>query len=158
MDYCRYKRTVFHNDFDYNFDLIDTYNKKLLGSDVLEDMIMGIQSFNSCAVMWKAACLRDNPFNENLMFAEEWECYSRILANGAIGVTLDKILFFGRKHDNSNTGEFQRKTPIRIKSKVEAARLIIDNLNSKGKLSYKLSKYFLALASILIKKKSLNTS
>lgn len=153
VDYCRYKRTVFYEKFHYNFDLSDTYNKNLLEPSVLGDMIMGNLPFNSCTVLWKAACLEKNKFNENLMFAEEWECYSRILSNGAVGVTIDKVLFFGRKHDKSNTGEFQRKDPVRLKSKVAAACDIINNLNEKKLLDFELSKYFLALSKGLKEKK-----
>ena len=69
------------------------------------------------------------------MYAEEWECYSRILSKKITGVSLEKTLFYGRKHANSNTGEFWRNDPIRRNSKKEAIRLIIENLSVKGLLT-----------------------
>lgn len=147
IDFCRYQRTTFFGTFNYNFDvntLVDTFyidGKKDVGK-----MISGALPFNSCAVMWQKECLVSNLFQEDLMFAEEWECYSRILMDGAKGVSLNKVLFYGRKHSKSNTGEFQSKNPVRIQSKIDAACAIISNLNNNNLLDYTIAKYFVALS------------
>lgn len=147
IDFCRYKRTTFSGTFDYQFDLKPLTNTFFInGKQDVGKMITGALPFNSCAVMWRKKFLVANRFAEHLMFAEEWECYARILMSGATGISLDKVLFYGRKHPKSNTGEFQSKNPVRIKSKIDAACLIISNLNNNHLLDYTLSKYFVALS------------
>ena len=144
-DYCRYLRDVFIDDFNYKFDRSCDFETSILGKRNLEEMITGKIPFNSCQVLWKKSCFSQNRFNEKLMYAEEWECYSRILAEGVKGITIDKVLYFGRKHSNSNTGEFWNEDPVRMGSKVRAIELIIDNLQKNALLSNRLVKYFLRL-------------
>lgn len=149
-DFCRYQRDVFHGTFHFDFDKqTQCPSSPLDGKNIVGDMITGVLPFNSCTVMWKKSCFDDTLFDESLLFAEEWECYSRILMNGFKGITIDKVLFYGRKHSNSNTGEYQSKNPVRTQSKVKAAQLIISNLNANGLLNYKMAKYFLALSKSL---------
>ena len=78
------------------------------------------------------------------MYAEEWELYSRILSSGVLGISINKILFFGRKHPNSNTGEFANKNYIRVESKKNAILLIVENLYNKKQLTKPLLRYFIA--------------
>lgn len=143
VDYCRYLRTIFTGDFHYNFDFDSKYRVNYLDVNDLDEIIMNNIPFNSCQVLWHKSNFSHNNFNEELMYAEEWECYSRILSNGAKGISLDKVLFYGRKHPHSNTGEFQNNDPIRRASKIKAIKLVIDNLKLLGLLSPKLVQYFL---------------
>ena len=96
--------------------------------------------------MWRSSCFDSELFNENLMHAEEWECYSRILMQDIKGLSLDKVLFFGRKHSASNTGEYFNKNPKRVQSKVLAAKLIINELAKKGRFDNAMATYFLGLS------------
>ncbi len=146
VDYVRYGRQVFFNDFNYKFDYNNQIKKKILDSSILDDMITHKLSFNSCQILWRKECFLNNKFNELLMYAEEWECYSRILSEGAAGVSIDKVLYFGRKHKKSNTGEFQNKSDLRLESKARATKLIIDNLDKKGILSQLLIHHFIRLS------------
>ena len=109
----------------------------------IESLLQHNLPFNSCAVMWKKECFGNNRFIENLMYAEEWELYSRILSSGFKGISINKTLFFGRKHNNSNTREFYSNNPIRRKSKSDAILLVIKNLNSKNLLTNSLLSYFI---------------
>ncbi len=142
-DYCRYLRTTFTGNFHYNFDNDPNFEVQHLNINHLDEIIMNIIPFNSCQVLWRKSNFINNKFNEELMYAEEWECYSRILSTGARGISIDKILFYGRKHPNSNTGEFQNNDPIRKNSKVESIKLVINNLSEVGLLSLSLVHYFL---------------
>lgn len=146
VDYCRYLRTTFTGNFHYNFDYDLNFDVKHLDISHLDEIIMNIIPFNSCQVLWSKSNFINNKFNEELMYAEEWECYSRILSMGVKGISIDKILFYGRKHPNSNTGEFQNNDPIRKKSKVKAAKLVVNNLSATGLLSPRLVHYFLRTA------------
>ncbi len=146
ISFCRYLRAVFVDDFNYKFDYSKEYSSFFIEVNDIEKMLKNELPFNSCAIMWKRECFEENRFVETLMYAEEWELYSRLLSNGYKGISIDKCLFYGRKHPNSNTGEFFRKDPIRIASKKESIRLITANLGSKNLLSSSLIKYLSGFA------------
>lgn len=161
-DYCRYLRTIFRGTFSYNFDLSHNFEVRRLSGNVLESMITGELPFNSCQILWNKECFKLHRFNEELMYAEEWELYSRILAEGKKGVSLEKILFFGRKHSNSNTGQYQMKYPIRQNSQVKAALLVLENLASNNLFNERLKIFFLRMGfelnSFQVIKKSLKSA
>ena len=152
--FCRYLRTVFTGDFSYNFDLSKEYTSFKMGVDNLEVVIKNELPINSCVIMWKKECFMGNRFVETLMYAEEWELYSRILSEGYKGVSIDKVLFFGRKHKKSNTGEFYQGNLIRVESKIKACKLIVSNLNERGIFTPSMQKYFV-WKSFLMKSPSL---
>ncbi|RMA57979.1 glycosyltransferase family 2 protein [Ulvibacter antarcticus] len=144
--YCRYVRTVFHGDFDYKFDDTESFGKFEILQQDLSKMIDHTIPFNSCAVMWSKKCFEGVRFTETLMYAEEWECYVRILSEDIKGISIDKTLFYGRKHQESNTGEFIKHNPKRVNSKKEATYLIAKHLAEKRLLSDYLLKYLSSIA------------
>jgi glycosyltransferase involved in cell wall biosynthesis len=146
VSFCRYIRNVFFENFDYRFDFSKHYNSFFIDKKDIEKILKNELPFNSCAIMWKAACFKNNRFTENLMYAEEWELYTRIIASGFRGISIEKCLFFGRKHENSNTGEFYTNNPIRRASYAEAILLVVRNLNEKQLLSVSLKRYFISLS------------
>ncbi|WP_084839912.1 glycosyltransferase family 2 protein [Zunongwangia atlantica] len=147
ISYVRYLRSVFYGDFNYNFSENKEYDVSVLNRSVIQDMVIQKIPFNSCQVMWRKKCFEGNKFNESLMFAEEWECYSRILMQKEIsGVSLEKVLFYARKHENSNTGEYLSKNKLRLNSKEEACRQVISNLKQNGLFNKTVQKHFLQLA------------
>jgi len=143
--FCRYLRTVFTGNFDYNFDYSKDYESFYMNISNLDNVIKNELPLNSCAVMWKKECFENHRFVEELMYAEEWELYSRILSRGFKGISINKTLFYGRKHPNSNTGEFYNNDPIRIASKKRAIELVVSNLTNKGLLTPILYKYLVGL-------------
>lgn len=147
--YCRYLRTIFTGDFHYDFNFDLNYRINHLDKEQLDPIIMNEIPFNSCQVLWDISVFSNIRFNEELMYAEEWECYSRILSNGISGISIEKVLFYGRKHSKSNTGEFRNNDPIRIASKIKAILLVIDNLSKKGLLSLNLVQYFIRTGFLL---------
>jgi len=164
--FCRYLRTVFTDEFNYNFDLTATYDSFQIGKADVFSLIKHELPFNSCAVMWRKSCFNENRFVEHLMYAEEWELYSRILSSGVVGISINKILFFGRKHPNSNTGEFYSHNPIRKKSNKDAILLVVANLREKQLLTESILRYFVQMAlnykeydlfSLLLKEVQLST-
>lgn len=146
ISFCRYIRDVFIGDFDYEFDFSKTYTSFYIDQNDLERILKNELLFNSCAVMWKKQCFEEHYFNEALMYAEEWELYSRIIATGLKGVSINKTLFYGRKHPNSNTGEFYRNDPVRMASNADAICLVLKNLKEKQLLSYAILRYFVQVA------------
>lgn len=142
--FCRYIREVFFEDFDYKFDYSKDYTSFYIDKKDIQEMLNNELQFNSCAVMWKKECFKANRFVETLMYAEEWELYSRIVSSGFKGISINKTLFYGRKHPQSNTGEFYRNNPIRRDSYVEAILLVVQNLKEKQLLTDSLKRYFIA--------------
>lgn len=146
LSFCRYIREVFVGDFDYAFDYSKTYTSFCIDKKDIEKMLNNKLQFNSCAIMWKATCFEKHRFAENLMYAEDWELYSRIVSSGYSGISIDKTLFYGRKHPQSNTGEYDRKNPVRRASYAEAILLVVQNLKEKQLLTYSLKRYFIAFS------------
>lgn len=144
--FCRYIREVFFEEFNYKFDYSKDYTSFDIDKKEIQRMLNNELQFNSCSVMWKKECFKANRFFETLMYAEEWELYSRIVSSGFNGISINKTLFYGRKHLQSNTGEFYRNSALRRASFVDAIVLVVQNLKEKQLLTYSLKRYFMALS------------
>jgi len=145
IDFVNYKKESFQNKFDYRkLKTTLNINSKKIGSNLYEDVILGTLALASCTVLWKTEMIKANLFKETLMYAEEWECYSRILIkNDLVGVKINTPLYFNRKHLSSNTAEFWNNDPVRIHSKKEACKSIIKVLIERNKLTDKLLNFFI---------------
>jgi GalNAc5-diNAcBac-PP-undecaprenol beta-1,3-glucosyltransferase len=148
-DYCRFGREAFTGEFFKHFRDVKSYEKNILDYKSFEDVIIGKIPFNSCQVMWKKQCFNKNKFNESLMYAEEWECYARILSNGFVGANILKVLYYGRKHPQSNTGEFWLGNKKRRESQIKAVKLVIDNLIKKQLFTKTLFRHFIQMGIFL---------
>ena len=146
VTFCRYIRDVFTGDFAYAFDYSREYTFFVIDHRDIEQILKNELLFNSCAVMWKKECFEHQRFDENLMYAEEWELYSRIISGGVHGISINKTLFFGRKHLYSNTGEFFNNDPIRRAAHVQAICLVVKNLKEKQLLSRSILRYFIQVS------------
>lgn len=144
ISFCRYERNVFFEHFDYNFDFSKDYTSFYIDKNCVERILNNEIHFNTCMVMWKKDCFLKNRFAENLIYGEEWELYSRIISSGYKGISINKCLFYGRKHINSSTGKHHLNNPIMIKSNVEAILLVVKNLKEKQLLTYSIKRYFIA--------------
>jgi hypothetical protein len=80
------------------------------------------------------------------MYAEDWELFSRIISSGYKGISIDKCLFYGRKHPNSNTGKYYANNGIRRSSYAEAIVQVVKDLNDKNLLTYSIKRYFIAFS------------
>jgi glycosyltransferase involved in cell wall biosynthesis len=146
IDFCRYGREVFHGDFHYNFDKRPSYDRLFFGSELIEPILRNEFPMNSCAVMWKKECFDSFRFNENLHYAEEWELYSKLIMSGKKGVSIDKTLFYGRKHKASNTGEFYAKNTLRLRSNAIAILETWKNLERYNLKTQGLFRHFVQLS------------
>lgn len=149
VSFCHYFKKPFTEQFDYS-DIHNIVDYKLTPTpkNILEKMITGEFALASCTVLWRNDCFKNVRFNETLMYAEEWECYQRILSNqiGVQGTSIERFLYFNRKHQKSNTGEFWEHNPLRVQSKKKAIKLIVENLYTKHLFSRKLLTYLAGLA------------
>ncbi|MCH4551237.1 glycosyltransferase family 2 protein [Aestuariibaculum lutulentum] len=146
ISFCRYIRGVFKGDFDYQFDYTRAYDTFYIDKHDINKILKNELQFNSCAVMWKKECFYNNRFQENLMFAEELELYTRIISTGLKGISIKKCLFYGRKHLDSNTGEFHNKDAIRRASFADAIQLVVANLKEKDLVSDNIVRYFIQIS------------
>lgn len=148
IDFCRFKRTVFFNDFDkkcfenYNID----ENVFFIDITDIEKIINNELPFNTCSVIWNKKSLGDEKFSNKLLYAEEWEYYTRLVSNGLKGININKVLIYARKHSASQTHEFNCNDYIRVEAKKEASLLIVRNLVQKNLLTYSLKRYFVCLS------------
>lgn len=146
ISFCRYICNGFFDDFDYVFDYSKKYTSFYIDKKDVEKIVKNEILFICCAVMWRAACFEKNQFNENLIYAEDWELYSKMIASGFKGISIDKILFYGRKHAHSSTGKFYRNDFVRRKSYSDSILLVVQNIKEKQLFTYSLKRYFIAVA------------
>ncbi len=144
--FCRYIRNVFFVSFDYSFDYSKVYKSFYIDSKDIERVLKNELFIVTSSIMWNKKCFENNRFVENLTYFEERELYSRILSSGFSGVSIEKCLYYGRKHANSLTGEYFRNIGIRRASHSEAILLVLQNLKEKQLLTYSLKRYFIAFS------------
>ncbi|MBG6062961.1 glycosyltransferase involved in cell wall biosynthesis [Flavobacterium sp. CG_9.1] len=146
VSFCRYIREVFYDTFDYNFDYSKEYTSFYINEKDVFRLLNQELPFNSCAVLWKKECFFENRYTEHLLHAEEWELYSRILSTGITGISIEKSLFFARKHSDSMTGQYFRLDPIRTLSNIDAIVLVLKNLKEKSLINDPIIRYFIAMS------------
>lgn len=144
--FCRYIRNVFFDDFDYNFDYSNTYTFFYIDQNDIEKILKNELQIICTSVMWKKECFENNRFAENLIYAEEWELYSRIITSGFRGISIDKCLYYGRKHPNSLTGAFNCREKATRESYANAILLVMNNLKERRLITYSLKRYFIAFS------------
>lgn len=147
--FCRYDKRPFKTEETIKIVEVTDVQSSHFNIDDIDKMITGEIPFASCGVMWRKECFEKIRFNEDLMYAEEWECYSRILLEGFTGASINQILYFNRKHLKSNTGEFYNKHPTRRESYIKAVKLVIERLAEKSLISPKLEIFFIRLGFFL---------
>jgi glycosyltransferase involved in cell wall biosynthesis len=157
--FCRYDKTPFVGEWKkLNFDRNRDFKSHLVIKEDIGDMVTNKIPFACCTVMWDKKGIGSFRFNEDLSYAEEWEFYTRILASGISGISINKSLYFNRKHPNSNTGEFWNNHPIRVRSKIQAAKMVINTLSTKKLFNSLLEKYFIRMGFSLNSYNLLNTA
>ncbi|MCZ8197293.1 MAG: glycosyltransferase family 2 protein [Flavobacterium sp.] len=146
VSFCRYIREGFYDNFNYDFDFSKNYTSFFIDKHDVFKLLNQELPFNSCQVLWKKECFKDNKYTEYLLHAEEWELYSRILSTGIRGISIDKTLFFARRHSDSMTGQYFRLDTKRTKSNVDAILLVIQNLQQKSLITNSLLRYFIQIS------------
>lgn len=140
IDFVHYKKKSF-TELPDKPEIVDIIKEKELTKSDFFDVLTQKIGLASCTVMWKADCFKMVRFKENLTYAEEWECYLRILSHGKKGLIISNVLYFNRKHLNSNTGEYYLMDPIRRNSHSEAVVMVMANLSQLGLLTHSIVRY-----------------
>lgn len=144
-DFCHYQKVAFKKQKPSIESVKPTIEGYLNKADI-EEVITQKIGLASCTVMWKKFCFNSVRFNEGLLYAEEWECYIRLASENFRGVIISNVLYYNRKHANSNTAEFYRDNPIRRASKKDAILLVVKNLKQKQLLSHSIIRYFVVMS------------
>jgi len=143
--FCHYQKQAFETEIP-NFEFSEPKIKQALNQSHLYDIITHEIGLASCTVLWDKKCFETIRFKEELLYAEEWECYTRIISEGFEGLSIENVLYFNRKHPNSNTGEFFNNNPIRKKSNKDAILLVLANLKEKRLLTDVILRYFIQIS------------
>lgn len=147
ISFCRYIREVFTGDFDYAiFDYSKKFSSFYIDFTDINRILKNELQFNSCAVMWTKECYTEHRYTEHLRYAEEWEVYARIITSVNKGISVNKTLYYGRKHNESITGDFGNKKLASLSSYADAIILVLDNLKKKKLLSNDIIRYFIQIA------------
>lgn len=152
VDFCHYQKMSFKEGKPKIENSPIAIIRPLTKLDI-EQIVTQEIGLASCTVLWNKHCFDKIRFNENLMYAEEWECYSRIISENFKGIIISNVLYYNRKHLNSNTGEFYCHNPIRRAAYVEAILLVVKNLKEKHMLTSSLKKHFITLSKDFIEYK-----
>ncbi|PRX46300.1 glycosyltransferase family 2 protein [Salegentibacter salegens] len=153
-DFFHYCKKSFTTTFPKYREIAGPIDHYEIGSNQFEKVVTNKIALASCTVMWSKKCFVNIRFNESLNYAEEWECYTRILLAGYKGVGIDEILYFNRKHQASNTGEFWKGDKKRRASNEKAIELVIEDLQNKDLLSKYLIRHFVQM-SVFLKNKTI---
>jgi GalNAc5-diNAcBac-PP-undecaprenol beta-1,3-glucosyltransferase len=146
LSFCRYIRDVFRGNFVYDFDYSKEYTSFYIDSSDINKILRNELQFNSCAVMWTKECYTKHRYTEHLKYAEEWEVYSRIITSVNRGISINKTLYYGRKHDMSITGDFGNRNLNSLSSYTDAIQLVVANLKEKKMLSSEILRYFIQVS------------
>ena len=146
ISFCRYIRGVFTGDFVYEYHYSKKYSSFYIDSRDINKILRNELQFNSCAVMWTKECYTHHRYTEHLMYAEEWEVYARILTSVNKGISINKTLYYGRKHNVSITGDFGNRNLSSLASYTDAIELVMANLKDKKMVSTEIIRYFIQVS------------
>lgn len=157
FSYCKYEKQPFRGEWAFK-DFSSSRNIEItkITEKRLNDIVTNELAFACCTVMWRKDAIGKLRFDETLSYAEEWEYYIRILSQGIEGGYIKNVLYFNRKHPDSNTGQFWAHNKIRRKSNTLAVIKTIKTLKENNLLNENLKKYFIGYAFFLKSKKILN--
>ena len=130
----------------HSIDLFKNFSKDKKGIDWIympQGPFKNEISLNTCNVIWRRSSIEEQRFNETIVYADEWEFYSRLIANGLEGKQISQTLLYARKHSDSTTYEFSTKDEKRTSSKKKAIVLVASNLRQKNLLSNGIQQYLI---------------
>ncbi len=142
QDFCRFERTVFYDFEKIEFDKITNPKIEIVSKNNLKQLIIGELPFNSCQVIWKKSSLGKEHFREDIIYADDWEFYSRLLSMGLNGVSIDKILLYARKHPGSATHKYKSGNKKILNSVILANYSVIDLVVEENLMDSQLFKFF----------------
>ena len=139
--FCRFQRVTFQSHFNIKFETQVIQPHSIIDSRDFYSIMTNRLPFNSCQILWNKKCFEQFRFNEVLMYAEEWECYLKIILTGFEGVNIENTLMYARKHPQSNTGEYFDGSSIRLNSHADAIDSLLDFIRNTSSLTFRVKKF-----------------
>ncbi len=100
----------------------------------------------SCTVFWRKSCFNGNRFLEDLSYAEEWELYTRMVSSGLSGVMISNVLYYNRKHAESNTGKYCAGDLKMKRAKARAILSLWNHFIESKLMTFKLKRYLINMS------------
>ena len=149
--FCRYNKQPFIGEWKPDLMLKKQGERDYsrFSRNHVSKMVTGQVPFACCTVIWNKKGLGNERFHEGLSYAEEWEFYNRLIIKNDFGLSLRRTLYYNRKHEHSNTGEFWDNDPVRRLSKIEATMLVVEELKSNNLIDSYMFKFFIQLGFFL---------
>lgn len=97
----------------------------------------------SCTVFWRKSCFHKHRFLEHLLYAEEWELYARMVSSGLSGVMISNVLYYNRKHTESNTGKFYAGDLNMKKAKAQSILALWNHFVENKIMTFRLKRYLI---------------
>lgn len=139
--FCRFQRVTFQSHFNIKFETQVIQPHTNIDSWDFYSIMTNRLPFNSCQILWAKKCFEKFRFNEALMYAEEWECYLKIILTGYKGVNIENTLMYARKHPQSNTGEYFDGSSIRLNSHAEAIESLLHFIRNTNSWTFRVKKF-----------------
>lgn len=100
---CKYRH--FYADEQLKFELKDE-DCTIVSLNLFEDFYLGKMGINSLGPIWKSSLLQKYRFDEDLIYGEERDLYLKLfLKDKPKYKNIDFVLFYYRKHKESNTSD-----------------------------------------------------
>lgn len=117
FEFCQYHKQWFTDTTPEPEVYTDFIEQQTLDNTYITDLITYKHAIASCTVLWKRSFLNER-FDEQLQYAEEWEYYNRLFLQHSkfTGLVIKNVLYYNRKHPNSNTSEFFNFSKKRLDS------------------------------------------
>jgi glycosyltransferase involved in cell wall biosynthesis len=144
--FCRYIREIFSDNFNVKYDYALDYSSFEIDTRHIERILKYELFCITGSIMWKRECFNNHLFKQQLTYAEEWELYTRIISSDFKGISINKCLFFGRKHPESITSMFYGDNAQSKQSYNDAILFVVQNLKEKALLSDSILRYFVQLS------------
>jgi len=141
-DFCRFERTVFYNSEKIQFEENAKPRINIITKKNLKQIINGELPFNSCQVVWRKSSIGTAHFRGDIIYADDWEFYSRLISIGLKGVSLDEKLLFARKHPGTATHRYKTGNKKIIDSVILANLSVIDIAIEEKIFDEQLFKFF----------------
>lgn len=139
--FCRFQRVTFQTHFNIKFETQVIQPHSIIDSQDFYSIMTNRLPFNSCQILWGKKCFEQFRFNEALMYAEEWECYLKIILTGFEGVNIENTLMYARKHSQSNTGEYFDGSLIRLNSHADAIESLLHFIRNTNSWTFRVKKF-----------------
>ena len=116
VDFCHYQKMSFEQQKPIPECNPIAIIKSLTKVDI-EKVVTQEIGLASCTVLWKKHCFDKIRFNEKLLYAEEWECYARIISENFKGIIISLIKRL-RDRNAKTTSCIRREREIKTQKRI----------------------------------------